>query len=564
MDFSKAVKLKDSKENIPIDKHFKLYAGPGAGKTTFLTHHIHWILNQSKKLSKGKKVACITYTNIGVETLKSRLKDTGEDVEVSTIHSFLYKHILKPYLWMLDDCPFPIEHLDGHEEVKLGRSLLQEYKTRSKQYFDESLNKDLANSLGNLIWMLNGTTIELNFLKVYQSKVGRYNIKKNSYIVYKELCWENGLLSHDDVLYFSYLLLLQKNEIREIIRAKFPYILLDEFQDTSPLQAEIIKLIAEKETVIGVIGDPCQAIFSFQGTDENLFDQFKLDGMSLHYLENNHRSTEQIINILNHIRTQKDFDQCSPDKKVGEMPVLLIGSSFTAHKYVSKTLGINSFYTLAYRNNETNAIKYNFKDNYTEGIDLIFGDSSRGWMVYYIIHAIEYGKQLKLQDAIKFMKKAYRKIDGFSDKKAFSNLKRLLEAYNNFCEGNIKDFYNNYIFGHYGIKGKISSGKVKDYYEQLLYKRAATEVKISDDISEFKTIHKSKGDEFDNVLVVIPETNSVKSLEFLLTPDMSKEDHRVYYVALSRAKKKLYINVPNVSSKVLQELTHLNIEHIYL
>ncbi|MED3910880.1 hypothetical protein FQP34_09405 [Peribacillus simplex] len=52
----------------------------------------------------------------------------------------------------------------------------------------------------------------------------------------------------------------------------------------------------------------------------------------------------------------------------------------------------------------------------------------------------------------------------------------------------------------------------------LLYKRPATEVKIADDISFFKTIHKSKGDEFDNVLVVIPTINDNKSLEFLLAP----------------------------------------------
>ena len=108
MDLSNAIKLKNSQDCVPIDNHFKLYAGPGAGKTTFLTHHIRQILSHSEKLSKAKKIACITYTNIGVETLQSRLKGIGDDVEVDTIHSFLYKHVVKPYLWMLDDCPFPI------------------------------------------------------------------------------------------------------------------------------------------------------------------------------------------------------------------------------------------------------------------------------------------------------------------------------------------------------------------------------------------------------------------------------------------------------------------------
>jgi len=173
---------------------------------------------------------------------------------------------------MLEDCPFPVDLLEGHDAFVPGRSLLQEFKTKSGQFFDESHNKQLAKALGKLMWRLNDSSIELNFLRPYQAKVGRYYIKKNSYLIYKKICWDKGLLSHDDVLYFSYLLLMQRQEIREIMRSKFPFILLDEFQDTSPLQAEIIKLIAEKETVIGVIGDPCQSIFSFQGTDESLFD----------------------------------------------------------------------------------------------------------------------------------------------------------------------------------------------------------------------------------------------------------------------------------------------------
>ena len=130
-----------------------------------------------------------------------------------------------------------------------------------------------------------------------------------------------------------------------------------------------------------------------------------------------------------------------------------------------------------------------------------------------------------------------------------------------------KDFYNNFVYGYYDVKGKISGGKTKEYYEQLTYKRVATDVKITDDQSLFKTIHKSKGDEFKNVLVVIPEDDKKtgnKCLEFLLSPDMSKEEHRVYYVALSRAKEKLYINVPTITVAALNKLKHLNMKYIQL
>lgn len=73
MDLTNAVELENSDSEIPVDNHFKLYAGPGAGKTSFLVNHVKRILAESDRLAKSRKVACITYTNIGVDTLKAKL-----------------------------------------------------------------------------------------------------------------------------------------------------------------------------------------------------------------------------------------------------------------------------------------------------------------------------------------------------------------------------------------------------------------------------------------------------------------------------------------------------------
>ncbi len=70
--------------------------------------------------------------------------------------------------------------------------------------------------------------------------------------------------------------------------------------------------------VVGVIGDPCQSIFSFQGANVSTFSQFYLENMSLYVLENNHRSTEQIISVLNYVRKDEHFVQHSPDNKLGK------------------------------------------------------------------------------------------------------------------------------------------------------------------------------------------------------------------------------------------------------
>lgn len=68
-----------SEQTIPIDEPFKVSAGPGAGKTHWLISHIKNVVSNSNKLDVVKKVACITYTNVGTDTITSRL-DIGNDV----------------------------------------------------------------------------------------------------------------------------------------------------------------------------------------------------------------------------------------------------------------------------------------------------------------------------------------------------------------------------------------------------------------------------------------------------------------------------------------------------
>ncbi len=88
----------DSNKLIPIEQHFKVEAGPGAGKTHWLINHIKNVLHKSSRLGVTKKIACITYTNVAADTIRERLGVQAYRVEVSTIHSFIYRNIVKPYV----------------------------------------------------------------------------------------------------------------------------------------------------------------------------------------------------------------------------------------------------------------------------------------------------------------------------------------------------------------------------------------------------------------------------------------------------------------------------------
>ena len=212
---------------IEIEQHFKVIAGPGAGKTTFLVNHIKNVLTNSNRLGKNRKVACITYTNVGVDTLINKIEDERDHIEISTIHSFLFVHVVKPYLFLISEkhtinpakIENPFEHIFSNGYFN---------KTNLPKRF---INED---EIKNIYWEIDGNQCVLklpNRNKDYHS----------SLLKYKSYFWEKGIIHYDDILAFSWEIINADSNVLRVLRAIFPYFFIDEFQDTSPIQAEIIQ-----------------------------------------------------------------------------------------------------------------------------------------------------------------------------------------------------------------------------------------------------------------------------------------------------------------------------------
>lgn len=567
-----STELITSKSLLPIDSHLKISAGPGAGKTTLLANHVIEVIKNSEKISELRRVACITYTNIAAETLKRRLGLSLDYVDIGTIHNFLYKHIVKPYLWILsEDYTFDFEKIKGHDDIIPSYSILIEWATVTKQFNlinSENLN-ETSQKIQKITWKLDTNEKPiLCFPEVWQGKVGKYSIKKNSLMDYKKICWAKGMIHHDDVIFLS-LKILEKNcRIVDIIRAKFPYIMIDEFQDTSSIQNNIIKQIADKETIVGVIGDECQSIYEFAGANVEEFINFDINDLRQYKMEENNRSTVEIINLLNHVSRDASLKQFSPKEKRGEKPTLLIGNMHTAYQQAKSVVLDSPLLVLAYRKDNPNQLKYG-----VEGVDsdelklsLLFEDDDRGRKLYYVIQSIEYGKEGKFKEAISSMLKAYRKEKDFTDRDSLKNLQRLINNYSTIQSLSLLEFYNKFLFGFFYTQKKITRGKKKEFYSNILYRDIACTVDLNETRSLFRTIHKSKGDEEQNVMLVIDNKdnfNEEKELQFLLDPAINdNEDHRVYFVAISRAKENLFINIPALSEKNSIKLEKLDIFNI--
>jgi len=141
-----------------INRHFRVSAGPGAGKTHWLTQHISHVVATSTNLGPTQRIACISYTNVAAGEIVDRLGKLAWRVDAATIHSFLYRNLVHPYLWLLrDDHGSPLVNfsmVDGHQEHQPSRTFVEAWlKSASKKgayLASELLNKHSSETFAYL------------------------------------------------------------------------------------------------------------------------------------------------------------------------------------------------------------------------------------------------------------------------------------------------------------------------------------------------------------------------------------------------------------------------------
>lgn len=532
-----------SKQTIPIDEPFKVSAGPGAGKTHWLISHIKNVVSKSHKLDVVKKVACITYTNVGIDTITSRL-DMGNDVvEVCTIHSFLYANVVKPYVYLVaKDFGLKLDNLVVVDEsnFKSEGNAVKVLKRIGKSWFNTQI---YLNGLTRAMWRY-----ENHEYKHYKPNCAQsYNLNGRTwyagnewYLEFKKWLWSEGYMSFDDILYFSYILLSRYPNMYKLIKAKYPYIFVDEFQDTIPFVVDFLTQLGNEGVIVGVVGDKAQSIYGFIGATVQQFDNFMVPGMQKYEIRGNRRSTRQIIDLLNVIRT--DFSQKWLNGLEGMVPELLVGDMLSCYQQSIEKSGTDNVQSLAFQNVLANSMR--IKNGAREAEKILETDfdsnAERQMMVKTLIKAVEYTRMNDLRNA-------WHQLDIINRDRTLTIvlLRRLLNGYNDYKDGSLMDFYN-FLVNDLHVKiAQIEDKVIEDFYVSHTYVDTAIGVKYGDSNDKHKTIHKSKGEEYDNVFIILKEEDD---LGFLLSPDLNGNNaHRVYYVAASRAIKRLFINVPTLS-----------------
>jgi len=323
------IKSGDLLSEEQLKHHIKVYAGPGAGKTHFLVENIKNIIKTDAKLknSKTRKVLCVTYTNAAVDEINKRLELYKNELEVFTIHGFIIEYIIKPYQselkkHMFSDFGIKIETNEKITSQIEGLGILHGY---DKQEIFSYVNKinDTNEDISYSKKIMGEVEVDIDkYLSENISTIKKSNsISENHKIPLKKYLWtEAKKLTHNEILYFGYKIATENSTIAYALRVQFPYIFIDEFQDTHPLQAKLMKYLGEKSTIIGVIGDKAQSIYSFQGAKPSQFIEFNLTADTSHTdtweynIVGNRRSTENIIKLCNYIRNSDVLQQVSIKK----------------------------------------------------------------------------------------------------------------------------------------------------------------------------------------------------------------------------------------------------------
>jgi DNA helicase-2/ATP-dependent DNA helicase PcrA len=322
---------KDQKEAVEyIEGPLLIVAGPGAGKTRVLIEKIAYLI-QEKNVDPNS-ILVTTFTVKAANQLKDRLStrigNKVENMQVSTIHSFCQRILeSNPEFHHLGT---QIDVLDDQTQFMFFRFNLHNIGIDFNQY---RYNLDKIISIFNLCTenCIDPTKL-IEYYQTFEDGNKEQNITlANAYLNYLNLLEMEKKIDFAGLQKMTYRLLKDKPEVLNGLRSKYQYILVDEYQDTNPIQDELFRMLAEPHNKIFVVGDEDQSIYGFRGASVNNFRRFpkRYKNTKVVKLETNFRSTSDIVDVSNFfIGNRRAIDKSiKPKRGKGNEIVLVYAGS---------------------------------------------------------------------------------------------------------------------------------------------------------------------------------------------------------------------------------------------
>ncbi len=584
-------------EQIDAINHFKgpalVLAVPGSGKTTVILNRIINLIENHDVLPKN--ILSITFSKSqGLDMERRFLKSFPNlkgQITFKTIHAFCYE-IVKNYMKIKNIKKTLIE---GDEKINKS-TLLKRYFF---SMYEQKLLDDIIKDFFSLYDFTKNKMIDFEDYVRKNKFISNRLLLLKLYKAYESLKLEYNFIDFNDLLYLANKYISEDKNLLSSIKKRYKFFSVDEAQDTSMLQFEIIKKIVYPENNLFVVADDDQSIYSFRGAEpKNLleFKKFYKDS-KIFIMNHNFRSTKNIIEISNKlISKNKNRYQKNPICTCSDNSKIMLFRVKNAHIQMRKLLELikqlkkDESVGILYRNN----ISSIYVANYFLENDVDFFVKENGFDFYLNKILLDINNILQFsqdQTNLEVFKRIYFKLNAYIKKDFISKLKyksydeNILDALldlddlNSFylkkfnaLRNNFKmlkklsmkykiDFivnelgYGEYLENYDEIQ-KLNSNLMIDIlkyissnlnsYDDFLQRLKDIKEKLKDanksssNIS-ISTIHSAKGLEYDHVFLLdlvdgeFPQKNILNAMDSSLL----EEERRLFYVAMTRAKKTL-------------------------
>lgn len=550
--------LSDKQREIVFDKSgkFVVRACPGSGKTYCVSARLARLILDWKKEYQG--IAAVSFTNVAWQEIEKKYSEEfkiGDKISfphyLGTIDSFVNKYIFLPY---------------GHLVLKSkNRPTLvgEPHGIWTGKFFNDSLFDNISYKIDGTLYAINERIMPKNWLN-------------NKYIVNsKKNINKGGYATQSDANYFAMKILEAFPQIAKAIAFRFPYLIVDEAQDTSDIQMRIIDLLIENGlNQVMLVGDPDQAIFEWNDARPDLLNQKYNEWADSVVLNESRRSSQKICDFTHNISSLAEPSTAVSNdvKDFAHQPRVILYDNNLPQIVADFILeceqnGIeiseNSVAVIYRSKNLFNDITgipevpYNFSpwsthDNYTKDFargKFLYdnGDFKGGFKAIEKAILKQFGKlsfcsedtvekMINKIGFVKFKSQVFAFVNSLP--KTDTTLGDWITATNKILTDNNIDFQlsiNNAGAGY-------SFNQVFQYESE----------EIADRNYRLGTVHSVKGETFDAILLVLKTKGIGKAYKTILNQNISisdSEELRIAYVGMTRPRKILLIAVPDQDNK---------------
>lgn len=273
---------------ITVDRNTMVFAGPGTGKTHVITRKIAYLF-EGDFVPPSRKVLAITFTNKAANEMRARVQDLGIDsrrIRLGTFHN-LCQSILRSYGDKIG-VPRDFTFVSSAHKNALIRSVLRnnDLRTMNEFVFAERISK------------LKNSSVDYDeYVQKTESRIIGFKAAADEYEIRLR---KNKMIDFDDAILLTVTLLKRHPEVLWLYHNTFPYLLVDEMQDTNRMQLELIRLLGEGARHVMAVADDDQSIYGWRGALPTVIREY-IEQLNAHSITlfRNYRSPQIILNAAN-------------------------------------------------------------------------------------------------------------------------------------------------------------------------------------------------------------------------------------------------------------------------